>query len=215
MLRPTLHNALVILAAVIFAVAGGVSTGPVLAADPIGAVSRMQGFSTGTINGVTDALQPNSDVFLNQIVSTGEGARLEVTFADGTQLTLGEQAVMTLDAFVYDPGANDGEMKLGVVGAFRFVSGQASKLANTEVAVTTPVATIGIRGTEFWGGPIDDAFGVFLLEGAVSVSNPAGEAILDQPGQGTNIDAPGAAPGEVTFWPQDKIDRAFATVTFQ
>jgi hypothetical protein len=82
--------------------------------------------------------------------------------------------------------------------------------------VTTPVATIGIRGTDFWGGPIDEqALGVFLIEGAVSVSNAAGEAILDQPGQGTNIGAPGAAPGPVTIWPQDKVDRAFATVTFQ
>ncbi len=215
MLRPKLRHALIILAVVILVVVGGAPNGPALAADPIGSVTRMQGFSTGTIDGVTDALTPDSDVFLNQIVSTGEDARLEVTFADGTQLTLGEQAVMTLDAFVYDPGANDGEMKLGVVGAFRFISGQASKLANTEVAVTTPVATIGIRGTDFWGGPIDDAFGVFLLEGAVSVTNAAGEAILDQPGQGTDIDAPGVAPGDVTFWPQDKIDRAFATITFQ
>jgi len=56
---------------------------------------------------------------------------------------------------------------------------------------------------------------VFLIEGAVSVSNAAGEQILTQPGQGTNIATPGAAPGPVTFWPQDKVNRAIATVTFQ
>ncbi len=82
--------------------------------------------------------------------------------------------------------------------------------------MTTPVAIIGIRGTEFWGGPIDDqALGVFLIEGAVSVSNAAGEQILSQPGQGTNIATPGAVPGPVTFWPPDKVNRAIATVTFQ
>jgi hypothetical protein len=88
-------------------------------------------------------------------------------------------------------------------------------MANADVTVTTPVATVGIRGTDFWGGPIDDQFGVLLIEGAVSVSNAAGEQVLDTPGEGTNIAAPGAAPGEITFWPQDKVTRAFATVTFQ
>jgi hypothetical protein len=42
--------------------------------------------------------------------------------------------------------------------------------------------------------------GVFLIEEAVSVPNAAGQQILNLPGQGTNIAAPGAAPGPVTFW---------------
>ena len=96
------------------------------------------------------------------------------------------------------------------------MSGQVSKLASADVSVTTPVAVVGIRGTEFWGGPIDDqALGVFLIEGAVSVSNAAGEQILSQPGQGTNIATPGAAPGPVTFWPPDEVGRAIAMVTFR
>ena len=91
-----------------------------------------------------------------------------------------------------------------------------SKLATSDVNVTTSVANIGIRGTEFWSGPIDDqALGVFLIAGTVSVSNPFGEQILSQPGQGTNISAPGAGPGPVTFWPQGKINRALAAVTFR
>jgi len=84
------------------------------------------------------------------------------------------------------------------------------------VAVTTPVATVGIRGTEFWGGPIDDQIlGVFLIDGAVTVTNALGEQVLDTPGQGTNISTPDAAPGAVTIWPADKVARAVATVTFQ
>ncbi|MFZ0400787.1 MAG: iron dicitrate transport regulator FecR, partial [Pseudolabrys sp.] len=81
---------------------------------------------------------------------------------------------------------------------------------------TTPVAAVGIRGTEFWSGPIDDqALGVFLIEGTVRVSNAAGAQILTRPGQGTHVARAGAAPGPVTFWPQDKVNRALATVTFQ
>jgi hypothetical protein len=103
-----------------------------------------------------------------------------------------------------------------VIGAFRFISGQVSKLASSDVSVATPSATIGIRGTEFWGGPIDgQSLGVFLIDGAVRVSNAAGEQNLSLPGQGTNIATPGAAPGPVTIWPPDKVSRAVATVTFQ
>ncbi len=86
----------------------------------------------------------------------------------------------------------------------------------SRVSLTTPVANVGIRGTDFFAGPIDNqALGVLLLEGSVSVSNAAGQRLLSRPGQGTNIAAPGAAPGPVTIWPQAKVDRALAAVAFQ
>jgi hypothetical protein len=194
----------------------GFASDPSAAQDAIGTISRIQGEASATRGGATRALGVNATVFSNESVSTGEAARLEVTFRDQTRLTLGERARLTLDRYVFDPAAGSGTIKFGLVGAFRFVSGQLSKLASAEVNVTTPVAIVGIRGTEFWGGPIDDqALGVFLIEGAVSVSNAAGEQILSAPGQGTNIAASGAAPGPVTVWAPDKVNRAIATVTFR
>jgi hypothetical protein len=186
------------------------------AQEAIGAVSRIQGEASATRDGATRRLGLNTSVFLKDAVSTGETARLEVTFADNTRLTLGEKAKLTLDTYVFNPAAGRGTIKFGLVGPMRFLSGQVSKLANSDVSVTTAVASLGIRGTEFWGGPIDNqALGVFLIEGAVSVSNAAGEQILSRRGQGTNIATPGSAPGPVTVWPQDKVNRAFATVAFQ
>ena len=207
-----LHRLIVIAMMLLF----GFVSGQAAAQEAIGVVSRIQGEARGTRGGTTRALGLNASVFLNETVSTGEAARLEVTFIDDTRLTIGEKAKLTLDTYVFDPAAGSGTIKFGVVGAFRFLSGQVSKLARSDVNVTTPVAIVGIRGTEFWGGPIDDqALGVFLIEGAVSVSNAAGEQILRQPGQGTNIATPGSAPGPVTVWPQDKVNRAVATVTFR
>ncbi len=187
-----------------------------VAQEAIGSISRIQGEASGTRGAATRPLGLNTSVFLNEAVSTGEAARLEVTFADNTRLTLGENAKLTLDTYVFNAAAARGTIKFGVVGAFRFLSGKVSKLANSDVNVTTPSANIGIRGTEFWGGPIDgQSLGVFLVEGAVSVSNAAGEQILNLPGQGTNIATPAAAPGPVTLWPPDKVSRAIATVTFR
>lgn len=186
------------------------------AQEAIGAVTRIQGEVSGSRGGATQALGLNAPVFLNEVVSTGKAARLEVTFTDNTRLTLGEKAKLTLDAYVFNSAAGRGTIKFGVVGAFRFLSGQVSKLVSSDVSIATPVAIIGIRGTEFWGGPIDNqVLGVFLIEGAVSVSNAGGEQILSQRGQGTHIAAPGAAPRRITFWPPDKVARAVATVAFQ
>jgi len=188
----------------------------VAAQEAIGSVSRVQGEARGTRGAATQVLGVNACVFLNEVLSTGAAARLEVTFKDNTRLTLGEKAKLTLDKFVFNPAAGRGKIRFRMGGAFRFLSGQVSKLARSDVRVTTPVAAIGVRGTEFWAGPIDDqALGVLLIEGSVRVSNVAGAQILNRPGQGTNIARPGAAPGPVTLWPPEKVNRATATVTFQ
>lgn len=187
-----------------------------VSAQTIGAVSRIQGDANGTLGSTTRALSLNTTVSRNEIISTGDAARLELTFADNTRLTLGEKAKLTLDRYVFNPRAGNGTIRFAVIGAFRFLSGRLSKLARSSVSVMTPVAAIGIRGTEFWAGPIDDqALGVFLIAGAVSVSNAAGEQILNQPGQGTNIATAGVAPGPVTFWPSAKVNRALAAVAFR
>jgi hypothetical protein len=192
------------------------AAGDASAQEAIGAVSRIQGAASGTRGTTTQALGPNASVFSNEIVSTGDGTRLELTFKDNTHLTLSDNTKLTLQTYIFNPAAGVGTIKFEAVGAFKFLSGRLSKLAKSDVSVTTPVANIGIRGTEFWAGPIDNqALGVFLINGAVTVSNAAGAQILNQPGQGTNIAAPGAAPGPVTFWPADKVSRALATVTFR
>jgi hypothetical protein len=214
--RAMAQRLIMIVAMLVSGFAAGQSVAQSARPEAIGTVSRIQGEASGARGGATRALGVNSSVFLNDLVSTGEAARLEVTFTDNTRLTLGEKAKLTLDNYVFEPAAGNGTIKFGLVGAFRFVSGRLTKLASSDVRVTTPVAVVGIRGTEFWGGPIDDqALGVFLIEGAVSVSNAAGQQILSQPGQGTNIPAPGAAPGPVTTWAPDKVSRAIATVTFR
>ena len=207
-----LHRLIIIAVAFL----SGFASNQVAAQEEIGTITRIQGEASGTRGGATRTLSLNTSVIKNETVSTRAAARLEVTFKDNTRLTLGENAKLTLDRYVFDPAARRGTIRFRLVGAFRFVSGQVSKLAHSDVSVTTPVATIGIRGTEFWGGPIDhQALGVFLIDGAVRVSNAAGVQVLNRPGQGTNIARPGAAPGPVTFWPQDKVNRAISTVTFQ
>jgi hypothetical protein len=79
----------------------------------------------------------------------------------------------------------------------------------------TPFATIGIRGTNFWGGPINGRFGVVLLEGRITVTQGGVTAVLEKVDDGVDLEPGRAPPGQVKTWAQPKIDRAIATVTFR
>ncbi|MGB3020491.1 MAG: FecR family protein, partial [Methyloceanibacter sp.] len=145
---------------------------------------------------------------------TGPEGRLQIIFRDNTVLTLGEKASIVIDRYVYDPDGNVGETILQATkGAFRFASGHIKELTDSKIAVSTPVADIGVRGTEFWGGALDGKYGVLLLEGEVVVSNQAGSVTLSAEGQGTDIPSPFDPPGPVRAWSPQKIARAVATVT--
>ena len=152
-------------------------------------------------------------VHMKDELRTGAEGRLQVTFRDNTVLTLGEKASVVIDRYVYAPDRDVGETVLQATkGAFRFASGRIKGLKQSNIAVSTPVADIGVRGTEFWGGPMDQKYGVLLLEGEVTVSNQAGSATLSTPGQGTDIPSPLDAPGPVQAWSADKIAGAVASV---
>lgn len=150
----------------------------------------------------------------NDVLRSGERARLEAELVDGTKLTLGESAELKLDNFVYDP-ENSARNRLiaRIKGAFLFVGGKVEG-AGSEVTIITANAVMGVRGTTFWGGPIDNAYGVLALSGVVTVSTNAGSVTLTE-GQGTMITAADAPPDAPKTWPGAKRDRAIATVNFE
>ncbi len=186
---------------------------PVAAAERVGEVTRIQKQADATTEGAIRELDTGSPVHLDDEVRTGAGARLEITLIDGTALTLGENATLVVDTFVFAAGQQN-QLTATVEGAFRFVTGQVGAAVDNDIRIATPLATIGIRGTDFWGGPIDRQYGVFLIDGSVSVTTPQGEAVLVEPGTGVNLSGADAPPGPVTEWPQDKVNRAVSTVTF-
>jgi hypothetical protein len=150
----------------------------------------------------------------NDVLRSGERARLEAELVDGTKLTLGESAELKLDNFVYDPEYSARNRLIArIKGAFLFVGGKVEG-AGSEVTIITANAVMGVRGTTFWGGPIDNAYGVLALSGVVTVSTNAGSVTLTE-GQGTMITAADAPPDAPKTWPGAKRDRAIATVNFE
>lgn len=126
------------------AVAAGLAAAP--AAARVGVTSVADGEPLGQPPAEAERiLRVGIDVQASERVTTKANDRAHVVFLDGTALTVGPNSVLVIDKYVYDPNRKTGEMALSTTkGVFRFVGGSISK--NSEVVVTTPTATIGIRG---------------------------------------------------------------------
>ena len=91
-------------------------------------------------------------IFLGDQVTTGSEGRLQIMLADETVFTIGPNAAMVIDNFVYDPSTNAGKVTASVLkGTFRFVTGKVAKREPSDMEVKLPVGSIGVRGTSVAG----------------------------------------------------------------
>jgi hypothetical protein len=80
------------------------------------------------------------------VLQTGAEGRLAVTFVDGTIFTLSAASRMVVDELIYDPAGQDNFGGFNLIqGSFVFIAGQVAKTGGMDV--TTPSATMGIKGT--------------------------------------------------------------------
>ncbi|MEI7876241.1 MAG: FecR domain-containing protein, partial [Alphaproteobacteria bacterium] len=90
-------------------------------------------------------LRVGVDVQANEVITTKAGDRAHLMFLDGTSLTVGPDASLVIDKFVYDPNSKTGDLAITASkGVFRLVGGKISK--TNAIVVNTPSDTIGIRG---------------------------------------------------------------------
>jgi hypothetical protein len=85
------------------------------------------------------------DVQANELITTNANDRAHLVFLDGSSLTVGPNAQLTIDKFVFDPSTKTGELAINASkGVLRLVGGKISK--SNAITITTPSSTIGIRG---------------------------------------------------------------------
>ena len=150
--------------------------------------------------------QKGTKVEMNDAVRTTQG-KVGITFQDDTKVQVSENSRLVIDDFVYDPNSKKGgRLAVNVAsGTVRYASGQIAKNNPQSVAVNTPVATIGVRGTDFTATV--DEFGrstIILLPscpsgwrdverdcvtGEISVTTDAGFVIMNKPFQATRVDS--------------------------
>ena len=118
---------------------------PALAQQNIGAAGVVRNQVNGTLPTGAVAIAPGDSVFRDEGVRTGTESVAKLVFLDNTNLAMGPLSSIKLDRFVYSGENSTGSIAFNLAkGAFRFATGNADKKAYT---ITTPTATIGVRGT--------------------------------------------------------------------
>lgn len=136
-------------------------------------------------------------VALADRVQTGVASQVQILLLDRSVFTVGANARLTIDKFVYDP---NGGRSLGATvtqGAFRFMSGRADRRGSS--AIRTPVASIGVRGTIVEGVVGTDAMAIARSEPGVprgTSGDPATASLIVLRGPGAKTQA-GLIPGAI------------------
>jgi hypothetical protein len=113
----------------------------------IGRVEVVSGRTTVQhANGVVDDLKNGDSLLKGDVVMTGDGEGCTLSLIDGTALNMGSNARMVLAELAYDSNSTSNSALINLVkGSFVFVAGQVAHTG--DMKVSTPVATMGIRGT--------------------------------------------------------------------
>jgi FecR protein len=103
----------------------------------------------------------------DEVVRTGNDSAARFVMADSTNLSIGPSATIKLDRTVFNDEHSYRDIAIQLTtGAFRFITGHSEKAA---YKITTPLATIGVRGTILDILSQRGRTTVVLQEGAASV----------------------------------------------
>lgn len=163
-----------------------------------GAGAARMDFVTGNVvalgsGGASRPLGKGDEVAAGETISTRDG-RAQVRFSDGSMVSLQPQTDFRVDAYNYAGKADGSEQGFFSLlkGGMRTITGLIGRTNKDSYRVTTQVATIGIRGTEYsitYGNGITITTG----EGQVQVCNDGGCLLLSS-GESAFVTSPGSQP---------------------
>jgi FecR protein len=119
---------------------------PAQADEPIGNVATLTGIATVIRNKDSIPLKLQDDIFMNDTLQTSANSTLGVTFNDATTFNLTANARITVDNYVYEDGGKSNAALFDVTkGTVAFVAAAVARTG--DMTISTPTATLGIRGT--------------------------------------------------------------------
>ncbi|MDE2332411.1 MAG: FecR domain-containing protein [Bradyrhizobium sp.] len=114
--------------------------------EPIGNVATLTGTATVTRHNAQTPLKLQDDIFLNDVLRTSANSTLGVTFNDATTFNLTANARITVDNYVYQEGGKHNSALFDIAkGTVAFVAAEVAH--SGDMKISTPTATLGIRGT--------------------------------------------------------------------
>jgi len=186
-----------LLVAMLVAAHGGASMG-----DDIGVTAATNPVTTGEPPGqAVRELKIGLNIIRNERIRTTEVGSTQIIFLDRTSLTIGPNSDITIDQYVYNPDAGNGNLAVRIGrGVLRLIGGEISH--GDQIRITTPTATLGIRGGIALVDTTHNKTSVVHLYGTTTVTTAFSSITLAKPGlyvytTGSGISDPIFVPPEL------------------
>ncbi|GHV59701.1 hypothetical protein FACS1894103_3620 [Campylobacterota bacterium] len=121
---------------------------------------------------------------------TARASSVQIILNDDTTVTLGPNSNFSIDEFLYSEAAANPKVKLSsAVGVFKVITGKVAKVAPQNFTLKGRTATIGVRGTHFWGNidPNTNTDRFACVSGQIEVTSDAGGTVQLNPAQSTTV----------------------------
>lgn len=147
----------------------------------IGTVSLLEGKATILRNGQTLGANIGDKVENKDVISTQVNSKIKITFIDNTIVTIGKESSLNIEEYIFNTSTKEAKTELNVLkGAFHTITGEIGKVNPDKFKLKTKSASIGIRGTEFYGDEnriVCTQGRIIVLSNSVSVDVPSGNYI--------------------------------------
>ncbi|HET9709724.1 MAG TPA: hypothetical protein VFP39_15600 [Gemmatimonadales bacterium] len=161
----------------------------------IGTVTHLSGVLVAKrADGGTRLLGVQSAIAEGETLITEPATYARVKFADDAEVVLRPSSQMKIESYRYENStpANDSVLLSLLKGGLRSVTGLIGRRSRENVKFTTSTSTIGIRGTHFGmllcqndcasiptaSGPPENGLHVDVVDGAITLTNNAGQQVL-------------------------------------
>lgn len=118
--------------------------------------------------GRTSPLRSGSSILEGDRIITGGDAVAIIVFIDEGRISLRSDSELVVKHYKVDPAGQRSRLDFELVrGSVRQISGEAAKLQPEQYRLNTPIASIGVRGTDFLAKASSEAIETFVHEGAI------------------------------------------------
>lgn len=159
---------------------------------------------------VSRKISAGNKVYLGDKVVTGEKGYVRLKMIDDAVLDLRCFSIMVIEEYALNNTNRRSILNL-LQGSLKKVTGEIGKLAEDVYELKTPVASVGVRGTEYalrvfqskgCGGTLDAGDGLYLevIKGLVDVHNQAGSEVIAK-GETAYVPLPKTAPRKTKIKP--------------
>lgn len=156
----------------------------VFAADSIGQMVWVKGtVKAAQPNEAARTLVRKSPIYASDTITTNTNSTGQIVFSDNSLLALRTDTVLEIAKYKYNKAPlnkNNSFVADVAKGGFRTITGAIAKDSPSAYQANTPVATIGVSGTDFsiYYDPITKRLDSMIQKGAILVKNAQGSERL-------------------------------------